>query len=341
MIQKLIDIYEQSKLNKGIPECIFPETEIFNEGWLLRGILNSLMGIKDIKDTVLSDFLPFPDDSKRYSEGRLDTPFKPRFKGDSNYTETQTPIDGIVGHFEIYGTKKSGIKISDNFNYLSIFEAKMYSSIGKGKKEVPNFSQVTRIISCMIFQIMKIEKLENKKIFLVILYPDDHANIDCLKYTNQFIKDEIKERLKNYKNGFEKNLSPDLIEFESKYEKTIEMINIRFITWEQILNEIKTDTLIIKFYDLCKKFNKKGNKNYVLREYSNPLDELLKRCPVRHKKSKDWISKNCISKNEPPQKCISTGNNGGLPVKTSDGFYVKLSPKYDSDFWSKLPQMTS
>ncbi len=81
-------------------------------------------------------------------------------------------------------------------------------------------------------------------------------------------------------------------------------------------------------------------EKYVLKSYDGTLNELLGQCPVRHKKSDAWIQQNCISKNNPPLKCISTGLPGGLPVKTSDGFYVKLSPTYDSDLWNELPEAT-
>ncbi len=339
MIQKLLELYEQSKLNKGNPKCIFPETMIFNEGWLLRVILNRLMEVKDVKDTNLSDFLPFPKDSKIYSEGRLTTPFKPITQQDTTSTEKQTHIDGIVGDFELYETTKSGIKISDDFKYLSIFESKICSPLSSGTENEPNFDQVTRTISCMIFHIMKFENLKERKIFLVIIYPKENKKIDALKYTendNEFIKEEIKQKLSRYKKGHEAS-SQELIEFESKYKEIIQNINIKFVNWEDILNEIKEDTLINEFYDLCKKFNKKIKLNKPLKIYPGTLDELLRQCPLHPQKPPTWIDKHCISKIEPPEKCITSGRKGGLPVKTSDGFYVRLSPKNDSKFWDELP----
>ncbi len=256
MIQKLLQLYEQSKLNKGRPECVFSETEIFNEGWLLRGVLNSL---RDIKDNSSFDFLPFPVDSKLYSEGQLYTPFQKRYRSDKISVETNTPIDGIVGHFELDDTK-SGIKINENFQYLSIFEAKMYSKLYERSKYATDYSQVTRIASCMIYQILKIKEIENKNIFLIIIYPEDNNNINPSRYTNQFIKNQITNRIDNYKKGFTtKEPQNNWREFELNWANIIDLINIEFITWERILEEIKTNTSICKFYELCKKFN----KNYV------------------------------------------------------------------------------
>ena len=38
MIDELLRIYEESRLNRGQPECLFNPTLIFNEGWLLRAV---------------------------------------------------------------------------------------------------------------------------------------------------------------------------------------------------------------------------------------------------------------------------------------------------------------
>ena len=39
MIDDLLHIYEESRLNRGQPESLFNPTLIFNEGWLLRAVL--------------------------------------------------------------------------------------------------------------------------------------------------------------------------------------------------------------------------------------------------------------------------------------------------------------
>ena len=39
MIEELLRIYEENRLNRGQPESLFNPTLIFNEGWLLRAVL--------------------------------------------------------------------------------------------------------------------------------------------------------------------------------------------------------------------------------------------------------------------------------------------------------------
>ena len=41
MWRHLLEIYQESRLNAGTPACLFAETLIFNEGWLLRSVLQA------------------------------------------------------------------------------------------------------------------------------------------------------------------------------------------------------------------------------------------------------------------------------------------------------------
>jgi GNAT superfamily N-acetyltransferase len=41
MIEELLRIYGANRTNPGAPACTFAETLIFNEGWLLRGVLRA------------------------------------------------------------------------------------------------------------------------------------------------------------------------------------------------------------------------------------------------------------------------------------------------------------
>jgi hypothetical protein len=102
MIKELMKIYNNSKLNDGKPKCIFAETLVFNEGWLLRGILEKW---RELKSQSKFPFLPFPKSVKIYSEAQLYTPFKKRSRNDKQ-GEDNTHVDGIVGNFSIHPSTK-------------------------------------------------------------------------------------------------------------------------------------------------------------------------------------------------------------------------------------------
>ena len=125
MLRQLIDIYQASRTNPGVPNCTFAETLLFNEGWLLRGVLHEWQ-----RRTPPSrfGFLPFPQRATVYSEAQLYTPFKARFRGDKG-AEAHTHVDGIVGDLRFVA--KSGVTLAPDWRYLAVFEAKMYSALSK------------------------------------------------------------------------------------------------------------------------------------------------------------------------------------------------------------------
>jgi hypothetical protein len=105
MLHELLQIYRSS---------------LVNEGWLLRSVLSEWL--RSAGSTQFG-FLPFPAGVTVYSEGRLYTPFKGRFRGDK-LAETNTRVDGIVGDYSI-SESKSGIVLHPDFRYVAGFEAKL------------------------------------------------------------------------------------------------------------------------------------------------------------------------------------------------------------------------
>ena len=69
----LLKLYDKSRLNEGPLECLFAETLVFNEGWLLRSVLQAW---KTRSTRSRLSFLPFLAEARVYSEGQRRTPFK-------------------------------------------------------------------------------------------------------------------------------------------------------------------------------------------------------------------------------------------------------------------------
>lgn len=70
----------------------FRTTEIYNENWLLKIVLQQLSLLED-GDYPLG-FLP---ESDWFSEGLLPTAFQARYQGD-RLAESRTHADGLIGH---------------------------------------------------------------------------------------------------------------------------------------------------------------------------------------------------------------------------------------------------
>lgn len=248
IIEKLMEIYNGSKLNAEKPKCIFAETLVFNEGWLLRGILERW---RKCELTTKFPFLPFPDNIKIYSEAQLRTPFKKRSQ-DDNQGEGHTHVDGIVGDFSINGTK-SGVVLNRDCRYLAVFEAKMYSGLSDRVKNVADYSQVSRTLACIVNSALETSL---SSIHFIVAYPKNNVKIEPARYNKSCVKKEIEKRLDGYKqtdlaNRADKRFSA----FEKQWRSVLRNINVEFITWEDVLEEFG-DKDIMKFYKLCKKYNR-------------------------------------------------------------------------------------
>jgi len=247
MLKELLGVYEAGRINPGAPECLFPETLIFNEGWLLRSVLKECLAGSGGSGF---GFLPFPEGVTAYTEGQLYTPFKARFRGDK-LAESHTHIDGIVGDFSITDTK-SGVVLKPDLRYVAGFEAKIYAPIASGTKNVPWYDQLCRTAACLINSILLARPPGSYAAHLAVLYAEDKQRIDPSLYTKDYVEKQISKRLQ----GFLETREPgDVVErFARGWRDVVDHLRIHFHTWEQVLADIGSGELS-EFYEVCKKFN--------------------------------------------------------------------------------------
>lgn len=247
MFQQLLQIYNQSCTNPSQPECAWAETIVFNEGWLLRGVVQKW---RQMTSPGRFDFLPFPQGVCVYSEARLYTPFMARFHGDK-LAEGPTHVDGIVGDFKITGSK-SGIALLPDWETLTVLEAKMYSPLSGGVKYAPGYDQVSRTVACTIHTMLQAGDVGDRLVRLVVLHPADNKHIQPGHYTLDQVEGRIEKRIESY-------LAADphgkpLPRFFAEWRTVLPHIRIQFVTWEEVAGEIDSDDLK-HFYALCVQFN--------------------------------------------------------------------------------------
>ena len=252
MLTELLKIYDESRVNPGPPECLFAETLIFNEGWLLRAVLKAW---KAQARSAPFGFLPFPADAHVYSEAQLRTPFKARFRGDKQ-AEGHAHVDGIVGHIGKDGSK-SGITLNPRCGYLAVFEAKMGSSLSERTTNIAEYDQVSRTAACMINAILQSACSDELVSHLVVLYPQSNQSIDPNHYTKAHVERQIADRAWSYLSSTTRGETD--IEFFHRWRQVLDRVDIQFLTWEEIVTEMD-DASLDRFYDLCKKFNQ-GPRN--------------------------------------------------------------------------------
>jgi hypothetical protein len=137
-----------------LPRCgqsdgILPPTELFNEGWMLRLVLDWAA-----RHPTSIEPLRFEEGSAWYSEALLGSRFKPRRLGDPS-GEGFTHADGVIGHFRQRPGGRGDIELLPGARQLTVIEAKMASGLSAGTKHAPNFNQAARNVACIAHLLTK------------------------------------------------------------------------------------------------------------------------------------------------------------------------------------------
>lgn len=252
MINEIVKILE--KADK--PDSNIPPTLLYNEGWMLRIVLQQ---IKEKK--IIHDDLTYPsEDVDWYSEALLPSPFLARTRGD-NLAESYTHADGVVGKFMI-GNKETGdLSLVDSCDFFYVTEAKMYSKLSAGTKNAKNYNQAARNIACiakLIYDSKNIQISDFQKLGFYVLLPEDQIQ-DEPSFNSFMEKDNIiaaiNNRISHYPTN-DKNKKNIFDWLDLNLHDFINKLEIKLITWEDLVAK-STDTSIKDFYQKCLDYNKK------------------------------------------------------------------------------------
>lgn len=258
----LIDLLESLKNSKSK----FRPTEIYNEGWLLRILLNEYSKKPDIESPL--KFYPGAD---WYSEAMLPTRFKARNRDDKQ-AESRTNADGVIGHFNIGEKGKADLELKNDTKQFTVIEAKMKSPLTKGTKNASYYDQAARTVACMAEALSK-KDLCGKDIdhisFLVIAprekiisakkerKPDGLSSL--VKKEN--IEGKVKDRVVEYKEGSDKFNKQEhkyesyLAWHENYFKPLLELMNIELVSWESEITKLPDSDPVMEFYEKCHKYN--------------------------------------------------------------------------------------
>jgi hypothetical protein len=124
MIEAITRILERC----GSSNSVMPPTQLFNEGWMLRLVLDWLDRNREINHPF-----SFTPDARWYSEALLTPRFLPQSRADSR-AESFTHADGVVGHFSVNSGVRGDALILPNAKQFIVTEAKMGSSLSAGTR---------------------------------------------------------------------------------------------------------------------------------------------------------------------------------------------------------------
>lgn len=194
MVESIMQILKQLDTNK--PNM--PPTLLYNEGWLLRIILDWYS-----KNVSKKNILCFKKDSTWYSEGLLSSIFLPSVRGDKT-GEAYSHADGVYGHITVGKAGKGDIALKEPFRQFVVLEAKLFSKVASGTTNAPGYNQVARNVACMANIIFNsftskedIFQLEDLAFYLLV--PEKQINKDrnIKSYTTkESIKQVVENRVK-------------------------------------------------------------------------------------------------------------------------------------------------
>lgn len=263
-----------------------PPTTIYNEGWMLRLVLDWFE--KNSQTKGLSHELSFYPKAVWYSEALLPTQFKripknnPKAQEWNKYAETHTNADGAIGHFEIgTGGRKGNLELLAGSEQFVVVEAKMFSPLASGTSNMPGYNQAARNVACMaeVLRTSKGEKLSNlKKLGFYVIAPEEQMSGEKGHSFHEWISKKSLEQVILQRIERHKEIDPgnrQLASFEECVRFVIREINTKCISWESIVDVIKGtertsgySNRLEKFYEYCVTFNKP--KHHAIAEKAVP-----------------------------------------------------------------------
>jgi len=146
----------------------FPETLIYEEGWLLRSALALAQECGQLPVPSGHERWPFSFTARDrwYSEARLSSPF-PRVSGGGAHQKPEgaTHADAAIGDFEIGGSLapqtpgsaslQAHSRLTIGETRLDIIEAKLGSPLSAGTKYAPTYNQAARNVACILWAVFK------------------------------------------------------------------------------------------------------------------------------------------------------------------------------------------
>ena len=226
---------------------LFPPTILYNEGWLLRLVLDWFSAHR-VSDHPLS----FYDGSRWFSEALLPSAFLARPEGDP-LAEGWTHADGVVGHLAIGKKGKADTSLLQEATHFAVLEAKMLSGLSSGVKNASFYDQAARTVACIAEVISRAKRcpLAIPHLGFYVLAPQSQIErgVFAQAMDRDSIGQKVEKRVKQYTGA------KDEWHLEW-FLPTFEQIEIGVVSWEELIATVREHdsadaNSLKKFYDEC------------------------------------------------------------------------------------------
>ena len=246
-IHRLIDAAESEPAN-------FPLTLLYNEGWLLRLVLDWYSRHKLTDHPLL-----FQRRATWFSEALLPSPFRPRHRGDTR-AEARTHADGIIGQFSVGKSGKADARLLADATQLIVTEAKIYSPLSGGTRNAPGFDQAARNVACITELLSRANRQPSQMTSLAFFVVAPEVQIKTGVFAQKLDKAAIKAAVQARAEAFSSELGGWVDEW---CFPTLEAIRIEALSWESLIgytasNDPEAFQSLQAFYERCLMHNEPG-----------------------------------------------------------------------------------
>jgi len=207
----------------------FPATDLYSEGWMLRIVLDWFSKHPEVEHEIsINSSLDW------YSEARLPSTFLPRKRGDK-FAEGHTHADGVIGEFSIREGVESEFILNSCATTFIVTEAKMFSKLSPRTSNCNYYNQAARNVGCIAEVLSRVDLKPEKldRLGFYVLAPESRINdgIFSRYMEKEHIHKTVKRRVDDY--------DESKVEwFDSWFLPLMDVIEIRCISWEDLVNFI-------------------------------------------------------------------------------------------------------
>ena len=247
-----IERIQDMLMASGDSSRVFPPTILYNEGWLLRLVLDwfSHQG----GDTHPLDFVS---GARWFSEASLPSQFFARHRGDQ-LSEGWTRPDGVIGQFGFSGSTTE-VSLGDDVTQMTVTEAKLFAGLSPGVSHAGYFDQAGRNVACLAEVLHRAGRHPDQftSLGFLVLAPAEQidAGVFEKEMTKQSIRDKVSRRVSEYGDSAKDRW---LLE---RFSPILTKSRVECLSWEGIIDHVNSldsrfGADLYEFYNLCLQFNR-------------------------------------------------------------------------------------
>ena len=235
-------------------QTLFPPTDLYNEGWMLRLTLDWFTN-----HLTRTHTLTISKKEQWYSEALIPSAFLPRYRGDK-YAESWTHADGVIGNIKIGKNRSVDLTLLPDASNFIVIEAKMFSKLSSGVTHARYFNQAARSVACMAEVLRRGNRRasEFKRLSFFVIAPQQQIDIGI--FNRQMSHDSISKTVKRRVDEYDDSKDSW---YKNWFQPTMKYIKINLLSLEELLSYISkldesSGEKLKDFYKICIEFNKKS-----------------------------------------------------------------------------------